>query len=77
MADPKGDDVSDDNCMSCKRHKATISEGKARWCDGCLALVIGLTESPSVLQSERRAKKKDPDYRNRNAPGGAWDHSER
>ena len=69
--------MSDDNCMNCKRHRATISEGKARWCAECFGFVTAMAESPPVVEQSRRVKSKDPDYYNRNAPGGAWDHSDR
>lgn len=69
--------MSADKCMNCKRQDATISEGKARWCRKCFSFVVALAEQPVVLSKARREKSREPDYRNRNAPGGAWDHSER
>ena len=64
-------------CMNCKRAKATVTEGRAEWCQECFAFVVGLAEHPVVLGSSKREKSRDIDYRSRYAPGGSWDHSER
>lgn len=62
-------------CLNCKWRRATIFCDKARWCRDCNELLEAL--SKSSFDRGRRAKTRDIDYRNRNAPGGAWDHSER
>lgn len=69
--------MTDDNCMNCKRRKATISEGKARWCESCRAFLNDSDRQSRDREPARRRDAREPDYYNRNAPGGAWDHSDR
>jgi len=46
-------------CMECKRNKATIERGKARWCAACLGWIERRKEIVEVFDGKRKRRKKD------------------
>ena len=69
--------AAEDPCIICKRNRAVVQRNQARLCHGCdnLPRAAELRE----IEEQRQALEPRPRPRNHpgNAPGGAWDHSER
>jgi hypothetical protein len=67
--------------MNCHRSKATVFQGKAAFCDGCVKLLADLEEndhsSGFAGGNKRPTRYGDEDRPRPNAPGGSYDHSQR
>ena len=63
-------------CMTCNRQPAHFKHGRARYCKNCLAHAL-YPAKRTELDTIKRPRNREVDYRSSNAPGGAWKHSER